>query len=163
MGGAWRLQLMRYFTMAWWANQCEPVSVCDDYKHYIDTVRGALPEQIIRFVDGHTLHDSIVRELSVRAGDETVRIAAAGFDINLDKSVAYELEYAGVVAVTIRGEASDSLPGPAGLGHLGYDEFELLEPGTFEHRLLFSTGVEILIRFRAFRFVAMPGASVPSE
>jgi hypothetical protein len=63
------------------------------------------------------------------------------------------------VVVTIRGEASENLPGPAGLGHLGYDEFELLDPGTFEHRLLFSSGVEILIRFRAFRFAAAPISS----
>jgi len=147
---------LQYFTMAWWANQCDPLSVCDDYKHYIDSVRGALPEQILRFIDNHLLHDSVVRELSVRAGDETVRIVADGFDVNLDRSVGYELEYAGVVVVTIRGEASDNLPGPAGLGHLGYDEFELLDPGAFEHRLLFSSGVEILIRFRAFRFAARP-------
>jgi len=70
--------------------------------------------------------------------------------------VAYELEYAGVVTVAVRRDASENLPGPAGLGHLGYDEFELLEPGTFEHRLLFSSGVETLIRFRAFRFFATP-------
>ena len=150
---------MKYFTMDWWVNRCEPLSVCDDYKRYFDSVRGALPEQILRFVDGHTLHDSVVRELSVRAGDETARIVADGFDVHLEESVTYELEYAGVVAVTIRGEASDSLGGPAGLGHLGYDEFEHVQSGVFEHRLLFSTGVEILIRFRAFRFFATPGTT----
>jgi len=55
---------MKYFTMDWWANRCDPPSVCDDYKHYIDSVRDSLPEQIVRFVDGHMLHDSVVRELS---------------------------------------------------------------------------------------------------
>ena len=149
---------MKYFTMDWWANRCDPPSVCDDYKHYIDSVRDSLPEQIVRFVDGHMLHDSVVRELSVRPGDETARFVADGFDLNLERSVAYELEYAGVVTVAVRGDASENLPGPAGLGHLGYDEFELLEPGTFEHRLLFSSGVETLIRFRAFRFFATPAA-----
>ena len=152
---------MKYFTMDWWANRCEPLTVCDDYKEYIDSVRGSLPEQILRFIDGHMLHDSVVSDVSVRPGDETARIAADGFDANLDKRVAYELEYAGVVVVTIRGGASDSLPGPAGLGHLGYDEFEPLQSGVFEHRLLFSSGVEILIRFRAFRFVATPSANKP--
>jgi hypothetical protein len=148
---------MKYFTKEWWTNGCDPLTVCDDYKAYIDSVRGALPEQVLRFIDGHMLHDSVVRELSVQAGDETARIAADGWDVNLEKSVDYELEYAGVVAVTIRGDGGESRFGPGGLGHLGYDEFEPLQSGVVEHRLLFSSGVEIYIRFRAFRFFASPG------
>jgi hypothetical protein len=164
MGRAWRLDrgiAMKHFTMDWWANQCEPPSVCDDYKNYIESVRDALPESIQAFLDGHMLHDSIVRELSVQPANETVKILADGFDVNLDRSVVYELEYAGVMALTIHGDASEDLPGPAGLGHLGYDEFEPLDTGGIEHRLLFSSGVEILIRFRDFRFTATPAGNAP--
>jgi hypothetical protein len=152
---------VKYFTMDWWANQCEPPSVCDDYKNYIESVRDALPESIQAFLDGHMLHDSIVGELSVQPTNETVKILADGFDVNLDRSVVYELAYAGVMALIIHGGASDNLPGPAGLGHLGYDEFEPLDSGALEHRLLFSSGVEILIRFRAFQFTATPAENAP--
>jgi hypothetical protein len=40
------------------------------------------------------------------------------------------------------------LPGPHGYGHLGYCEFEALGGELFEHRMLFSTGIELHVRFR---------------
>jgi hypothetical protein len=36
------------------------------------------------------------------------------------------------------------------LGDLGYDEIEVLGGGMFEHRLLFSSGIELAIEFAAF-------------
>ena len=147
--------------MDWWANRCEPGSVCDQYWDYIGSVRGALADSIIQFLDKHTLHDSTVRKMSVDLHNHALRIAADGFDVRLELRVVYELEYAGVVAVVLLGEGSDSLPGSAGLGDLGYDEFEPLGSDVFEHRLLFSSGVEISIRFRDFRFTARRGGQMP--
>ena len=42
------------------------------------------------------------------------------------------------------------LPGPHGYGDLGYDEVDVLEPGLFEHRMLFSTGITLSIHHREF-------------
>ncbi|HWX42575.1 MAG TPA: hypothetical protein VN345_15600 [Blastocatellia bacterium] len=43
------------------------------------------------------------------------------------------------------------LVGPNGFGDLGYDEIEVLDGGMFEHRLLFSSGIELAIMFEEFR------------
>jgi hypothetical protein len=40
---------------------------------------------------------------------------------------------------------------PAGYGDLGYWEVDALSGGAFEHRLLFSTGIELAVVFRGSR------------
>lgn len=45
---------------------------------------------------------------------------------------------------------SAGLAGPFGYGDLGYDEVAILASGAFEHRLLFSTGIELAVVFREF-------------
>ena len=37
-----------------------------------------------------------------------------------------------------------------GYGTHGFDEVEVLEEGLFEHRMLFSSGIEVAIQFRDF-------------
>ncbi len=37
-----------------------------------------------------------------------------------------------------------------GYGTHGFDEVEILKDGSFEHRMLFSSGIEIAIQFRDF-------------
>jgi hypothetical protein len=45
------------------------------------------------------------------------------------------------------------LRGPGGFGDLGYCEVDVLESGSFEHRLLFSTGIELIVEFRGFELL----------
>jgi hypothetical protein len=142
--------------MAWWQDRCEPSSVFDAYRAYIASVRGSLPRPVYEFLDAHTLHDAEVRELSVDLPGQRARLLADGYDARLDKSVHYALEYSRITTFTLLASHGEVLPGPAGLGHLGYDEFELLAGGRFEHRLLFSTGVEVVVNFGAFSFSATP-------
>jgi hypothetical protein len=142
--------------MAWWANRCEPESVIDDYWKYVDSVRGVLPSIVTTFIDRHTLHDAVVRRFEVSIARKSARLSADGFDRELNGSVSYDLRYEGVDEVVVLNGDEDALGGPAGLGDLGYDEFEPIDGGLIEHRLLFSTGVEIAIRFRAFAFSAEP-------
>ena len=44
-------------------------------------------------------------------------------------------------------DPSVGLGGPHGFGDLGYDEIDVGEDGPFEHRLLFSSGIELAVRF----------------
>ena len=58
------------------------------------------------------------------------------------------------------------MPGPAGFGDLGYCEVSVLPGGAFEHRLLFSTGIELVVVFRSFRLqrasIASPSVQQPA-
>lgn len=77
------------------------------------------------------------------------------------------LSYRGVDGMTIETDPDGVLPGPAGFGDLGYSEIDRPVPDLFEHRLLFSSGLELRVRFREFDFavdavqpaVAADGAS----
>jgi hypothetical protein len=147
--------------MEWWANHCEPPSVFEDYGRYIDAVRGALPSTAPTFLDRHTLHDAVVRQFAINLENQLVRVSADGF-ATVERPVAYDLEYRGVTDVVIAGSSDEALGGPPGLGHLGYHEFEPLASDLVEHRLLFSTGVEIQLRFREFSFGAEPRIDKPT-
>jgi len=142
--------------MAWWANRCEPESVIDEYCQFVASVRGVLPATVTAFIDRHTLHDAVVRRFDVTMDQKSARLSADGFDCELNGSVAYDLQYAGVAEVVVLNGDDEALGGPTGLGDLGYDEFEPIDGGLVEHRMLFSTGVEITIRFREFAFSADP-------
>lgn len=47
------------------------------------------------------------------------------------------------------GDPDKGLPGPNGFGDIGVDEIEVFED-SFEHRILFSNGIELHIRFKEF-------------
>ena len=58
-----------------------------------------------------------------------------------------QLTYRGVERLVSTADPATGLPGPHGYGDLGYDELDAVGPGVFEHRMLFSTGIELPIRF----------------
>jgi hypothetical protein len=51
------------------------------------------------------------------------------------------------------------LPGPGGYGDFGYDEIEVIGPAQFEHRILFSSGIRLVIRFAKLSFTVTPNTS----
>jgi hypothetical protein len=62
----------------------------------------------------------------------------------------YRIEYGGVTALESSADPAVGLAGPHGYGDLGYDEFDVVSEGHFEHRMLFSTGIELIVRFKTF-------------
>jgi hypothetical protein len=48
------------------------------------------------------------------------------------------------------GHPQKGLGGPCGFGDLGYDEQDVRDDGNFEHRLLFSIGIEVQVCFSDF-------------
>ena len=61
------------------------------------------------------------------------------------------LTYIGVERFEYAADPDIGLGDPAGYGDLGYCEVDALPNGAFEHRLLFSTGIELAVVFREFR------------
>jgi hypothetical protein len=62
------------------------------------------------------------------------------------------ITYSGVSAFYSTSDPDKSLMGPGGYGDFGYDEIEVLGSGLFEHRIIFSSGVELGFRFTALSF-----------
>jgi hypothetical protein len=65
------------------------------------------------------------------------------------KIISYRaaLTYVGIRSLLSGSEPGYGLPGPAGYGQMGFDEFEVLDDGLFQHSLLFSSGIEIAVTF----------------
>ena len=61
------------------------------------------------------------------------------------------LTYSGVRNLSTTADPEQGLQGSHGYGDLGYDEVELLPDGAVEHRLLFSSGIELTVQFDHFR------------
>ena len=142
---------MKYMTLAWWSGEVDR-STADEYGPYFASIKGQLPPAVRRLHDDISLHDAKLRQLSVDLATETVRVQLDGYDWQPDKlpdaERQFTLTYSGVVNVTTTGDPERGLGGPHGFGDLGYDELELLGDGLIEHRMLFSTGIELHIRFR---------------
>jgi hypothetical protein len=138
---------MKYFTFDWWSGLNEDETAASRYWAYLDSVRGLLPPAIQRFHEGCTLHDSEVIELRVEPMEARAVLSLAGSSLD-GGPCNYRLEYLGLASFVTRNAKGD---GPLG-GPIGFDEFEVLPEGHTEHRLLFSSGIEVELRFQDFRF-----------
>jgi hypothetical protein len=137
---------MKYFTMSWWnANQAEDdPSAVNDYARYLESILDSLPPDLYRLAVDVRLHDARLRRLHL-AGDtlelqiDGVRYQNCGGEVRLT--------YRAIHSFTSTADPEIGLAGPPGYGHLGYHEIEVIEPGVYEHRILFSSGIELQVRF----------------
>lgn len=148
---------MRFFSVAnLWIDY--DVAVGQRYAEYINGVWDELPTAVQRLCtfrrdieDPIFLNDGELRELEVDLQDSRVQVTfiADGFDADLKDAGPrrWVLRYSGATQVRSVPDNSGAAPDPAGYGDHGADEIELIEPGLFEHRMLFTTGIEIAIRF----------------
>jgi hypothetical protein len=63
-----------------------------------------------------------------------------------------QLVYEGVSNLYSTATPQKALGGSASYGELGYDEIELLGEQLYEHRLLFSSGIEMQIQFKGIQW-----------
>ncbi len=141
---------MRHFTMAWWCgiqtgDGGDPAA---DYARHLEAIRCQLPPDLVAAHESLPLHDARLREMTVLKADGTARLV-------LDSHAGDErftLTYSVVERVQSAADPQAGLGGPGGYGDLGYDELDILPTGAFEHRLLFSTGIELALVFRDFAF-----------
>jgi hypothetical protein len=142
-----RIPCVRFFTMAWWCGtqtgDAEARSA--GYAAHLDTVRDRLPPDLLATQESVSLHDTRLRELRLAEGTLTLGLDSHAGDERLT------LTYTSVERFESVADPEVGLGGPAGYGDLGYCEVDALPGGAFEHRLLFSTGIELVVVFHGFR------------
>ncbi len=144
---------MKFFTIDWWmgaqddSEQSDPIEA---YWRYIDSIRDRLLPTLVRVQSELSLHDAQLTDLAIDFGAGTLYIVLDSDDGNT-RYRRITLNYSGVSAFESTANRDKWLPGPWGYGDLGYDEVDLFGD-SFEHRFLFSTGIEMRIIFREFSF-----------
>ncbi len=140
---------MRFFTMAWWVGSQTGAArdVCAEYAAHLGAIRSHLPPDLLATAESVSLHDMRLRELRLRIAEATL---ALGLDSDTGEG-RLTLTYSGVEQFESSADPEVGLPGPAGYGDLGYAEVAALPDGAFEHRLLFSSGIELVVVFRGFK------------
>jgi hypothetical protein len=145
---------MRYFTPEWWASagdhlDDEPIEA---YRKWFDEARARLPAQVGVFFDRHTLHDARIAGWDADYGSDTLNLLLHGWDVSFNRRFAYDLRYSGANAFKLVPHLRSEMVSVEHLGDLGYDEFDVLRAGVFEHRMLFASGQEMVVRFADFAF-----------
>jgi hypothetical protein len=141
---------MKYFTLDWWRGDAD--SDIEEYSSYLDDIRPQLSSKLSQFVDTINLHDAQIISFDL---DTTGRKLEFLFNALFPSSGPASFEhhrlsliYEEVSHINSISTPEKALGGPAGYGDLGYDEIELVQEQLFEHRLLFSSGIELQIRFK---------------
>jgi hypothetical protein len=126
------------------------------YVQYFDSIKASLPPDLLLFGDRNNatlfLNDGEVRGVESDSASQHVRIMIEGdaYDqsFRVIGSRLFALNYREVAGWDYRGKAS----GLVGLDgdHL-FDEIQLLSDRLFQHRMYFSGGIEITVRFGDFR------------
>jgi len=141
---------MRYFTRQWYASDAPDAEErFAQYRSYLSSVRARLPPALLELDARHTLHDARVLSIDATAQAGPLRIAMRGWDAQLSFPVRYILEFDGV----LERAPPDLLDAEATAkwGELAYWECAALE-GHTEVSMLFTSGAELRVGFRDFRF-----------
>ncbi len=144
---------MKYFTLKWWEGKVKnQMAVNDKYCRYMESVQASLPADLKRLHWDVSLHDSHLRRLHFMDGTLELRLDGERRDKGKYSpgSREFRLTYRDVRSLTSTADPKKGLGGPHGYGDLGYDEIEVISAGLFEHRILFSSGIELQIRFADF-------------
>jgi len=136
--------------MEWWrgtqiADAGDPSA---EYARHLSTIRDLLPSDLLVLQESISLHDSRLRGLMMRPALARLRLRLESYAAD----ERFDLEYSGVESLESTADPRVGLNGPHGYGDLGYDEVGVLSNGAFEHRILFSSGIELAIAFRGFEF-----------
>lgn len=145
---------MKFFTFHGWSGlQTPEATACADpgraYREHLSRIRERLPADLLRLEEDVSIHDARVDRLTLDPADALLTLELRGDD-GKGGPRRFSLEYSGVRRFDSLTHKNRSLPGPGGYGDLGCWEIDLVRDG-FEHRLLFSSGIEIHIEFKGFR------------
>jgi hypothetical protein len=137
--------------MAWWYSIQEGVrdNPFEAYARHLETIRKRLPPDFLALQESlQPLHDSDLRELHVDIKERQLSLRLDADDGKGGLRV-YQLIYLDVSAFFSLADPEVGFPAPHGYGRLGYDEADVTPSGEIEHRILFSSGIEFVIRFYA--------------
>jgi len=146
---------MKYFSTNCWNDYAQTKEIRKSYLSYVDSISPYIPTSFKSLTGGGgdiTLNDASVEHLVVSLGDSTVSMVMNGKWIQgtVTGLRIFSLSYTGVTeVVSIVDPDADGLSG-SGYGDHGFDEIEVIENNLYEHRMLFSSGIELRIRFHDF-------------
>lgn len=148
---------MKYFTIQGWSGEVEDPSVAiEAYRCYLDGIRSDLPDSIRQLAKEVCLHDS--RPLRVHGSPPerslVLELEGGEYHGQARKWFGRRFRFSDgeVASVTSTADRETGLPGPHGYGDLGCDEIECIGAGICEYRMLFSSGIELQVRFSEFSF-----------
>lgn len=147
---------MNYFSIRCWSDYERITDIRKSYSSYINSVKAQLPESLKSLTGGGgsiSLNDANIKHLAVSLENSTMDIVMDGKWI---QGVAtglrvFHLSYIGVTQIVSVVDPDVDGLSESGYGDHGFDEIEVLENNLYEHRMLFSSGVELRTRFRDFR------------
>lgn len=149
---------MEYFTLDQWIADQDSEAQLDAresarlrYSAYLESVRSRLPVEFLPLTDEVSIHDARVLSLEGRFEESVLELRLDPGPFTNRDWVELRLNYIGIGGLRLKPDPERGLAGPNGFGDLGYDEIEVLDGGMFEHRLLFSSGIELAVAFAAFR------------
>jgi len=152
---------MKYFTLDDWINDQrlenfekingEYIQTKYSYEKYVKTIKSRLPLDFIKLLEQVCIHDGDLRYLQYDKDSDILVLRILAGDITMSKSLIVELNYIDIICIMSIANQQKGLPGPFGYGDIGMDEIELLSDHTFEHRILFSSGIELRIQFENFK------------
>jgi len=164
-GGPLAAKSMKYFTIEDWmgdqdldAARSPSWDASEEYSKYLDSVDHLIPAEFRSLQDSVYLHDSNLHELRIDLPSGTLEMLFHACD-RQQHACAVRIQYAGVTLFESTSDPEKSLPGPGGYGDFGYEEIEVIGAARFEHRILFSSGIELLIRFAQLSFTVTPNTS----
>lgn len=142
---------MKFFTLDWWCGlqNLEYSDPIPEFRKHLSSIRDRLPSGLLSLQESISLHDAKLRRLEYH-------VQSASFTLYLDGDDGhgglrrFTLRYCDVVSFTTIADPKIGLNGPHGFGDVGYDEADIDADGNLEHRLLFSSGIEMQLVFRAF-------------
>jgi len=139
---------MKFLTFQWWSGYQSP-DPSDDalfaFERHSASIRDRLPPSLLLLETSASMHDGMLVSLELSVPQGTLQMVVHGDD-GRGGFREFHLLYTGVREFKSVTNGRESLPGPGGYGDLGYLETHLLEVG-FQHRILFSTGIEIHVSF----------------
>lgn len=139
---------MKYLTLDWWNGIQEDTNNNDPfelYEKYYQSIEEQLPTAFIQLHSEVYLHDGNLKSIKFTSCNSELQIIIDADDGNGNLR-KITLDYTGVTQYISHSDQEKGLPGPLGYGDLGYHEVELLE-NCLEHRVLFSSGIEIQVQF----------------
>ena len=134
---------MKFFTMKWWSGE-EDHDAQEEYQAYWRNLP-RIPPALRRFEEDVGLHDAHL--LRMENGPGELHLLLSRLDAQGRRS-PLTIKYLDVASTVITSDPDIGLGGPHGFGDLGYDEIDVAADGLAEHRILFSSGIEIAVRFR---------------
>lgn len=142
---------MKYFTLEWWSGETEeqydPVSA---YNTHYNEIKSLLPKDFVTVHNEISLHDGHISNVHISNNNMYIKLNCEN---GSGEEIRVELHYIDLVSFNTYANFEKGLPGPFGYGDWGYDEIYIDDNKNFEHRIIFSSGIEYQIKFKYFKIV----------